>query len=121
MLLATASSALNFLGARMIGAGEAKAFTYFCKHCTIALTLLCGVVCVLYALAGRGVVVDRAKDSERGEYRDILEPGLWVLAIAILPMRLLSTVVDNVLLATQDFKAMAAAECLKAGGTVGDL
>jgi hypothetical protein len=109
VLLATASSGMNFIGARMIGAGEARAFTLFCTHYTSILTALCAVVCALLALAGRGVVVDRASDDERGRYRAIVGDPLWALAVAILPLRMLSTVVDNVLLATQDFKALAAA------------
>ena len=57
-------------------------------------------------LLGRGVVVDAARDDERAEYRDTCTPFLWGVAVAILPLRLLSTIVDNVLLATQDFRVL---------------
>jgi hypothetical protein len=104
--LALGSGAINFFGARMIGAGEAKAFRWFAKDFSAFLVFWSVVAALLFLANGRGVVVDAARDDERAEYRDACTPFLWGIAVAILPLRLLSTIVDNVLLATQDFRVL---------------
>mmetsp|Transcript_21947 Transcript_21947/g.65821 ORF Transcript_21947/g.65821 Transcript_21947/m.65821 type:complete len:548 (+) Transcript_21947:366-2009(+) len=103
------SGGLNTYGARLIGAGETRAFRLYVLFTLKVLMVFCAFWCAGFGLLGANrLVIGRAKRSERAEYRDALEPWVWALAVALLPLRLGDTILDNVLLAMHHFRAMAA-------------